>query len=264
MTPEKAQKKTATKKSVARKAPAKRAVAKKVTAKKEAGALREGSLTAPVYNISGKEVSTIALPESIFGTAWNNNLVYQVAMSMQANARAGRGLAHTKDRGEVRGGGKKPWKQKGTGRARHGSSRSPLWVGGGITHGPRSDKDYSKTIPRTMRISALKSVLAKKLKDGEILFIDSLVMTTPKTKDAKAVIDALTSIKGFERLGKKKNAGFIALSENNSNTKKSFANFGNIEVDELRNVNVVDVLSSAYLVIENPERALEMLLAKTQ
>jgi large subunit ribosomal protein L4 len=98
-------------------------------------------------------------------------------------------VAHTKDRGEVRGGGKKPWAQKGTGRARHGSSRSPIWKGGGITHGPRNDKSYAQKVNRQARQKALLVALSRKFKDGEILFIDSLEMANPKTKDAKAVPD---------------------------------------------------------------------------
>jgi large subunit ribosomal protein L4 len=246
-------KKNTKKSSAPKKAPVKKAVAPKATA---------GKLSAPIYNVSGKEVGTANLSEGLFGAAWNNNLVYQVATSMQSNARAGLGLAHTKDRGEVRGGGKKPWKQKGTGRARHGSSRSPLWTGGGVTHGPRNDKNYEKQIPRKMRIAALRSVLSRKLADGEVLFIDKIAFDAPKTATAKDILIALSGISGFERLTKKNNAALIALSTNDVNTKKSFSNFGNIEVEEARNMNVVDVLSKAYLIIENPDVTLATLEAK--
>jgi large subunit ribosomal protein L4 len=221
------------------------------------GAARK--LSAPIYDVSGKEVGTVNLSEALFGSAWNNNLVHQVVTSMQSNARAGRGLAHTKDRGEVRGGGKKPWKQKGTGRARHGSSRSPLWTGGGVTHGPRSDKNYEKQIPRKMRVAALRSVLSRKLNDGEILFVDTIAFDAPKAKEAKSILVALSRVKGFERLSKKSNAALIALSTNDVNVKKSFGNFGNIEVEEARNMNVVDILSSALLIIENPDESLKTL-----
>ena len=223
------------------------------------------SLSAPIYTTAGKESGTISLPGSLFNVAWNNDLVRQVALGMQSNARAGNGLAHTKGRGEVRGGGKKPWKQKGTGQARHGSSRSPIWKGGGITHGPTANKDYSKRIPKSMRAKALSVVLSQKLRDGEVMFIDSISFAAPKTAEARKVLGALSTIKGFEGLtAKKTNAMFIALSGNDENTKRSFGNFGNVEVDELRNLNVVDALSSKYLLIENPEASIKTLEAKAK
>ena len=109
-------------------------------------------MKADVYNAQGKKSGSIELPESVFGVVWNNALMHQVVTSMQANAR--QVTAHTKGRGEVSGGGKKPWQQKGTGRARHGSIRSPIWKGGGVTHGPRAEKVYARAIPRGMRAKA--------------------------------------------------------------------------------------------------------------
>ena len=117
------------------------------------------TLEANVYSQEGKEVSKITLSEKIFGVEWNANLVHDVVVSMQGNARSN--SAHTKNRGEVRGGGKKPWKQKGTGRARHGSSRSPIWAGGGVAHGPRNERDYTRKINKNVRAKALASVLSQ-------------------------------------------------------------------------------------------------------
>ena len=165
-----------------------------------------------MYTRDGKETGDVTLPETVFGVTWNPNLVHEVVVGMQANARTS--TAHTKDRGEVRGGGKKPWKQKGTGRARHGSSRSPIWTGGGITFGPRSEKDYSVKINKKVRAKALATVLSKKLADQEILFVDSLIMTEPKTKDAKAVLTALAKGTGQDSLAtKRKNSAIVVLAE---------------------------------------------------
>lgn len=251
--------KKTTKKKIAPKKTAASRIAKKVAVAKVA----KSDLTAPLYTMAGKEAGTVALPAALFGVSWNNDLVRQVALSMMSNARAGTGQAHTKDRSEVRGGGKKPWKQKGTGRARHGSNRSPIWVGGGITHGPRADKDYSKRIPRGMRSKALVVVLSKKFRDGEVFFVDSLSFTAPKTAEAKKALTAFAGIEGFAKIAtKNKNALFVALADKNDNAKKSFANFGNVEVDELRNLNVVDILSTSFLLIENPEASLTALAAK--
>lgn len=218
-------------------------------------------MEAVVYNQKGKETGKQALPESVFAVNWNADLVHQVAVSMQANARTP--VAHTKDRSEVRGGGRKPWRQKGTGRARHGSRRSPIWVGGGVTFGPRNEKDYSKKVNKKMKAKALYAVLSKKLADGEILFVDSLSFDAPKTKDARTVLEAFAKVKGFEALSTKKhNAALVVIPENNAEIKKSFSNFGNIDVDEIRNLNVVDLLTHKYVIIADPKVSVETLEAK--
>ncbi len=250
-------KKTAQKKTAAKRTPR---TAKAETVKKPKAAPSAGALSAPVYNTLGKEVGTIALPGNVFGARFNADLVHQVVTSMQSNARAGRGLAHTKDRSEVRGGGKKPWRQKGTGRARHGSSRSPIWVGGGVTHGPRTDKDYSRRVPKGMRTTALYATLSQKLKSGQVLFVDSITFKEPKTAEGKNILENLAKISGFETLfSKKNNAALIALSSNNTNAKKSFANLGNIAVEEVRNLNPIDLLSATVVIIENPEESVKQL-----
>ena len=214
-----------------------------------------------IYNQKGKESGTIALPESIFGLAWNADLVHQVAVSMMSTAR--QPIAHTKDRGEVSGGGKKPWKQKGTGRARHGSSRSPIWVGGGVTHGPRKDKEYDRKVNRKMKTKAIFTILAKKFVDGELLFVDSLKISEPKTKEAKEILMSLGTIKGFEKIStKRKNAAYIGLMGKDVATEKSFQNIGSLMVDEFRNVNPVDLLNSKFIVISEPEKAFAFLQSK--
>ncbi len=209
-------------------------------------------MKADVYTQNGTKKGTVTLPSAVFEAAWNNDLVHQVVVAMQSNARTP--VAHTKDRSEVRGGGKKPWKQKGLGRARHGSIRSPLWRGGGVTFGPRNDRNFAKKINRKMRARALFSVLSRKLADGEILFVDSLDFAAPKTAQAREVLTALSGITGYETLtSKKHNTAYIALPEKNDAIQKSFSNFGNVKVSDVRNLNPVDALTYKTLVIVGPD-----------
>ncbi len=253
--------KTTTKKLApqkAEKAPAKRAprAAKPAAKKVELGA---GQM--PIYGMDGGQVGSIALPENLFTTRWNADLVHQVVVGMQANARPI--TANTKGRGEVRGGGKKPWKQKGTGRARHGSSRSPIWKGGGVTHGPRAERVFAVKINKKMRRAALLSVLSRKAKDGELIFVEKLAFTTPKTKDAKAMLVAVSKASGASALvTKSKNAALVAFTDSNAMAKKSFRNIGNVNLEEVRNLNPVDLMTNRYLVIEDPARAFETLSAR--
>jgi large subunit ribosomal protein L4 len=214
-----------------------------------------------VYNSKGKETGTINLSEAVFGLPWNADLVHQVVLSMQTDARTP--VAHTKDRGQVRGGGKKPWRQKGTGRARHGSRRSPIWVGGGVTHGPNNKINFDRKVNKKMKAKALYTILSAKLRDGSIVFVDDLSFKAPKTKEAKTIVESLSKISGFEKLSTKKtNTAMIAISTKNQAVEKSFANFGNMAVDEIRNLNPVEVLKYKYLVIVNPEDGLKMIAGK--
>jgi large subunit ribosomal protein L4 len=215
-------------------------------------------MEAKIYNQKGTVAGTIALPEKVFGVAWRSDLVHQVVEGMRSNKRAG--TADTKDRGEVRGGGKKPWKQKGTGRARHGSSRSPIWVGGGVTHGPLSAKNYKRKITKSMRAQALFSVLSKKFKDGEIIFVDSLTPSDIKTKDAVAVVANIAKA-GNLKLPKKVSKAKIltAVFGRNENTEKSYRNIKVIEMVFVKNLNPLDVLNHKYLLIENPTESVKFL-----
>ncbi|MEY2664299.1 MAG: hypothetical protein RIT04_107 [Candidatus Parcubacteria bacterium] len=214
-----------------------------------------------VYNQKGESAGKVKLPESIFGIKWNADLVHQVVVSMNSSAR--HSIANTKTRGEVSGGGKKPWQQKGTGRARHGSTRSPIWVGGGIAHGPRKEKNYDRKVNKKAKVKAFLTILAQKYRDGEVLFVDTLSFGAPKAADAKKVILALAKIKGFEKLATKpKNAAIIAIEKKTPEVMKSFKNFGNLEVEEFRTVNPVSALNHKYLIITNPAESLKMLEAK--
>ncbi len=212
-----------------------------------------------VYNRKGEEAGKVTLPKEIFEATWNADLVHQVVTSMMSSARAA--IAHTKTRGEVRGGGKKPWQQKGTGRARHGSTRSPIWVGGGVAHGPRNDKNFARKVNRKMKAKALYTILSKKLKDNEIIFVDSIDFKEPKTKEAVSVLKSLGGIKGFERLTTKKvNAAFIALPAKDKSVEKSFGNIGSVAIGEVRNLNPVQVLNHKYLIIADPKTSLSQVV----
>lgn len=218
-------------------------------------------MEAIIYNTKGKEAGKVALNEKVWGLTWNADLVQQVVESMRANARTG--TAQVKDRSAVRGGGKKPWRQKGTGRARHGSSRSPIWRHGGITHGPLTEKLYDKKINKKVRAKALHIVLSEKFRKGEVMFVEDIAMKEPKTREAKTVLTSLAGVKGFEKLiTKKKNAAYIAQMDKNEATAKSFANFGSVNFDDLKNVNPLDLLNNKFVVIVGPEAGVKFIEGK--
>ena len=218
----------------------------------------EAKIQAKIYDQKGAEAGSIMLPEKVFAAKWRADLVHQVVEGMKSNKRAG--TADTKDRGEVRGGGKKPWKQKGTGRARHGSSRSPIWVGGGVTHGPLAEKNYKRKISQKMRAQALFSVLSKKLKDKEIIFIDSLSLKDIKTKAAADVMKNLAKATGIKALGaSKKPRVLTALFARDAKAEKSFRNLPQLEIVFAKNLNPMDVLTYKYLLIENGEEVVKFL-----
>lgn len=192
-----------------------------------------------VYNQKGKKMEeTVKLPKEIFEVPMNADLVHQVFISQTANKR--QVGAHTKNRSEVRGGGRKPWRQKGTGRARHGSTRSPIWKGGGVSGGPRNDAVFEKTIPTKMRRKALCMVLSQKAKQNLLVILDSMDMEKAKTKDIATTIQN-SPIKASSRLVVSQNAD-----------KKVFMAARNIAktgVSEARNLNVVDLLNYKYVLV---------------
>ena len=230
----------------------------KKTTKKTAAA----PIEMPIFSMDGSKVGTTTLPEALFSAPWKADLVHQVTTAMQANLRQNR--AHTKDRAEVSGGGRKPWKQKGTGQARHSSTRSPIWRHGGVTFGPRNERDYSEKINKKMRLGALISVLSKKAKDGEIILVDKFAFAEPKTALAKTALAKLAEASGAATLAsKKKNAALLALAAYDKNAIKSFSNFGSLMTEEVRNLNPLNVMTSKYLIIEKPEESFAALLART-
>ena len=196
-----------------------------------------------VYNQKGEEVGTTVLPKEVFEREINPDLIHQVVVCMMANQR--HPWAHTKDRGEVSGGGKKPWRQKGTGRARHGSIRSPIWIGGGVAHGPRKEKKYKKRIPKRMKRQALLLVLSGKVKDNELVVLDKLEIDTPKTKKMAEIIK---NLKEKAKIIEKKSL-LIAIPKKDDNIIRSAYNIPKVEVIEARNLNVLELLKYKYLVL---------------
>jgi large subunit ribosomal protein L4 len=228
---------------------------------RKAAVIEAGNGEANIYTMAGATAGTIALPAELFGLKWNADLVHQVVVGMQANARPT--VAHTKFRGEVSGGGKKPWKQKGTGRARHGSTRSPIWRHGGITHGPRAERNYSVKINRKMRAAALATILSRKYRDGEIIFVDKISFAAPSTKEARAAVVAIAKASGQEQFATKRvNAAVVAFAKKDVTAEKSLRNIGSLTLEEVRNLNPVDLVTKKYLIIENPTDSLAQLAAR--
>jgi len=215
-------------------------------------------LKAKIYTQEGKQKGDIDLPDFVFGLPWNGDLVHQVVTSMSANQRAG--TAWAKDRSEVSGGGRKPHRQKGTGRARHGSSRSPIWRGGGVTHGPTALKSYKKKINKKMTTKALYTVLSEKFRAGEIFFIDNIKLAEAKTQKAQEVLQSLSKINGFEKLAdSKKKIVYLANYLRDENNLRSFKNLPQISFGEVRNIDPLKVLQYKYLLITNPKESIDLI-----
>lgn len=207
-----------------------------------------------VYNQSGEEAGTMELPK-VFALPWNANLVHQVVTSEMANRRPT--LAHTKGRGEVRGGGRKPWRQKGTGRARHGSIRSPIWKGGGVAHGPTKDKNFKRKINRAMAAKALATVLSAKVRDHQLLILDDLSFAESKTKIAAATFSRIARVKQFSDLTKKEHRALLLLPAKNDTIVRAGRNLPYLRIVEARNITALDALNHKYLVV--PKQSIEVL-----
>lgn len=195
-------------------------------------------MKADLYNQNGEITGSAVLPKEIFEVEFNADLVHQIAVSLMANKR--QISAHTKNRGEVRGGGKKPWRQKGTGRARVGSSRSPIWKGGGITHGPRNDRIFAVEIPKKMRRKALLMVLSQKARDNQLVVLDKIEFDIPKTKEmAKSLL----------KLPCKNTTTLIAMPNYDKKVFLAARNIKKTDIEDARNLNVLDILNHKYLLI---------------
>ena len=189
-----------------------------------------------VLNINGQKVEELELSESIFAAEISEYAVYEVIKNHLANRRQGTQSAKT--RAEVRGGGRKPWRQKGTGRARQGSTRSPQWIGGGVVFAPKP-RDYSYSVNKKVRRLALKSVLTTKVNEGNLIVLDALEMNAPKTKDFIAMLSAINA-------GKK---ALVVTAENSPIVVKSGRNIPGVDITFVNTLNVYDIMRHDSLII---------------
>ena len=195
--------------------------------------------TVTLYNMEGNEVGSLPLPDAIFGVDYNESLVHQAIVAEEANQR--QGTHNTKRRHEVRGGGRKPWRQKGTGRARAGTSRSPLWRGGGVVFGPHP-RDYRMAFPVKMRRGAMRAVLSGKVSEGAVIGLDALTFgDVPKTKNAIALLKAL-NLAGTRRV-------LIVIPEYDETLLKSTRNIQGLELRFAPNFSVRDALNAHKIVL---------------
>lgn len=191
-----------------------------------------------IYNQEGVKTGQVDLPAEMWEVTASPALIKQTVVVHRANSREV--LAHTKTRSEVRGGGKKPWRQKGTGRARQGSIRSPLWRGGGVTFGPRNDRNYTLSINKKARKKALFAVLSNKLAEKKVVVLDSLVLGKPRTKEVLAL---------FQKLPNKNKKTLIALPDAMENVSLSIRNVPKIDTMPASSINVYELLNHEYLLL---------------
>ncbi|NLY90284.1 MAG: 50S ribosomal protein L4 [Firmicutes bacterium] len=191
----------------------------------------------PVYNMDGKQVGEMNLADSIFATNINKHLLHQAVVMQLATRRLG--TAKAKTRAEVRGGGAKPWRQKGTGRARHGSRRSPLWTGGGVVFPPQP-RTYGFKMPKKAWRQALRSALAVKVEDGKLVVLDNLAFPAPKTK---AALGVLTNLKLADA------KTLVVMAEKDENVTKSMRNLPGVLTMNTEGLNVYDILRHDHLLL---------------
>lgn len=189
-----------------------------------------------VLNMNGQNVGEIELCDAIFNVEVNEHVLYEVVKNQLANKRQGTQSAKT--RAEVRGGGRKPWKQKGTGRARQGSIRAVQWVGGGVAFAPKP-RDYSYTLPKKVRRLAMKSALSAKVQNGEIIVLDALTMDAPKTKEFAQILKNINASK----------KALVVTAENNTNVIRSANNIEGVATATVNTINVYDILKYDTFVI---------------
>lgn len=192
-----------------------------------------------IYNLEGKKVADENLAADIFAKTINQKLIAQAALTQLANKRSA--ISHTKTRGEVSGGGRKPFKQKGTGRARAGSNRSPLWIGGGVTFGPRKDRHYQQRLNKKMRSLALKQALSEKLKTKRLIVLTELKIDKISNRKLNDI---------FEKLPIEEGKLLIILAKLNANIELSLSNIAYAKVIKAENINLFDLLKYDYVITD--------------
>lgn len=198
-----------------------------------------------VYNQSGKASGTTDASDALFAARMNADLVWQVATSQMSNKR--QVLAHAKTRSEVRGGGRKPWRQKGTGQARHGSIRSPIWIGGGVAHGPTKEVNFKKTVTKLAARQALGAVLSARVSDGHLLAVDTLDVASGKTKDGVEAINTLTKhFKGFVPTSRV--LVVLTGTKDDAHTLRALSNLQTVQAVRAQDLNVLTVLAYPYVI----------------
>jgi large subunit ribosomal protein L4 len=202
-----------------------------------------------VYNILGEQVGEIELSDSVFGVEINHDAIYHVIKNHLANRRQGTQSAKT--RAEVRGGGRKPWRQKGTGRARQGSIRAPQWTGGGIVFAPKP-RDYSYRVPKKVKRLAMKSALSSKVADNKIIVLDKLTLDQPKTKE---MVKILENIKASKK-------ALIVMESKDENVIKSARNIPNVQTTLVNSLNVYDILKyDSFIITQDAVKKVEEVFA---
>jgi large subunit ribosomal protein L4 len=190
-----------------------------------------------VYNLKGEKIMDREISEPFFQVTPKSSVIHQVMIAFQSNARPI--TVHTKDRSEVRGGGRKPWRQKGTGRARHGSIRSPLWRGGGVTFGPTPERNYHVKVNKKMKQKALFMLLTDKVDHEKVFLLDSLDLPSVKTKEVKRLF-ALLPTQGAKAL--------VGLSDKNPNFIQAVRNLSSLTAVGIESLNVMDLLNHEYFI----------------
>lgn len=192
-----------------------------------------------VYNQKGEVLEEIEVPQNIFDVAFNNDLVYQVYKSLLSNQR--KPIAFSKNRAEVRGGGKKPWAQKGTGRARHGSTRSPIWKGGGVVFGPRQkEENLKKKVNKKMKKASVRIILSKKLKDKEIRIIDKFEIKEIKTKEIFNILKQIFKKDITKSI-------LILLDSKEKTLTRALKNISRIEIANISDVSILNLLNNKFV-----------------